>query len=52
MTQKNLRPQQATPVQREINTTSAAGSTGLELLGQPYDPRDGFKVPFAGDDAE
>ena len=29
MTKKNLKPQQAAPVQREINTTSSEGGTGL-----------------------
>jgi prenylated cyclic peptide (anacyclamide/piricyclamide family) len=29
MTKKNLKPQQAAPVQREINTTSSVGGTGL-----------------------
>ena len=47
MTKKNLKPQQAAPVQREINTTSSEGGTGLTpqymvLAGSP----------FAGDDAE
>jgi prenylated cyclic peptide (anacyclamide/piricyclamide family) len=47
MTKKNLKPQQAAPVQREINTTSSEGGTGLTpfmvwVMG----------VPFAGDDAE
>ena len=48
MTKKNLKPQQAAPVQREINTTSSEGGTGLTPLitGIPY------KDPFAGDDAE
>ncbi|CAD0218747.1 Cyanobactin peptide [Planktothrix agardhii] len=47
MTKKNLKPQQAAPVQREINTTSSEGGTGLA-------PLIGFftLVPFAGDDAE
>jgi prenylated cyclic peptide (anacyclamide/piricyclamide family) len=49
MTKKNLKPQQAAPVQREINTTSSEGGTGLKpLLGFWVDPFD----PFAGDDAE
>ncbi len=49
MTKKNLKPQQAAPVQREINTTSSEDSTGLTPLFGPrlYDPN-----PFAGDDAE
>jgi prenylated cyclic peptide (anacyclamide/piricyclamide family) len=29
MTKKNLKPQQAAPVQREINTTSSESGTGL-----------------------
>jgi prenylated cyclic peptide (anacyclamide/piricyclamide family) len=47
MTKKNLKPQQAAPVQREINTTSCEGGTGMTPLteGNRY-------VPFAGDDAE
>jgi prenylated cyclic peptide (anacyclamide/piricyclamide family) len=47
MTKKNLKPQQAAPVQREINTTSSEAGTGLTPLNA-YEPRD----PFAGDDAE
>ncbi len=48
MTKKNLKPQQAAPVQREINTTSSAeGDTGLT----PLKEWDMFH-PFAGDDAE
>ena len=53
MTKKNLKPQQAAPVQREINTTSSVGGTGLAPLyvGLPgqENTRGG---PFAGDDAE
>ena len=62
MTKKNLKPQQAAPVQREINTTSSVGGTGLapatirpileahpELSGESYG---GKENPFAGDDAE
>jgi prenylated cyclic peptide (anacyclamide/piricyclamide family) len=46
MTKKNLKPQQAAPVQREINTTSSEGGTGLTpKIALPY-------APFAGDDAE
>ena len=46
MIKRNLKHQQAEPVQREIYTTSSMGR-GLEplALGNPY-------VPFAGDDAE
>jgi prenylated cyclic peptide (anacyclamide/piricyclamide family) len=47
MTKKNLKPQQAAPVQREINTTSCEGGTGLTPLS-----KGGYAVPFAGDDAE
>ncbi|MCB8758908.1 anacyclamide/piricyclamide family prenylated cyclic peptide [Planktothrix agardhii] len=51
MTKKNLKPQQAAPVQREINTTSSESGTSTGLTphsgyrDQPYNP-------FAGDDAE
>ena len=51
MTKKNLKPQQAAPVQREINTTSSAGGTGLIPL-KGYTVRNGIRDPFAGDDAE
>jgi len=46
MTKKNLKPQQAAPVQREINTTSSEGGAGLtpQFIG--------ILPPFAGDDAE
>jgi prenylated cyclic peptide (anacyclamide/piricyclamide family) len=47
MTKKNLKPQQAAPVQREINTTSCEGGTGMTPL---WDSE--ILVPFAGDDAE
>ncbi|CAD0218745.1 anacyclamide/piricyclamide family prenylated cyclic peptide [Planktothrix agardhii] len=47
MTKKNLKPQQAAPVQREINTTSSEAGTGLTPLGLVM-----WGVPFAGDDAE
>ena len=46
MTKKNLKPRQAAPVQREINTTSSVGGTGLTPLTLNW----GY--PFAGDDAE
>jgi prenylated cyclic peptide (anacyclamide/piricyclamide family) len=47
MTKKNLKPQQAAPVQREINTTSSVvGGTGLTPLWV------NIINPFAGDDAE
>jgi prenylated cyclic peptide (anacyclamide/piricyclamide family) len=49
MTKKNLKPQQAAPVQREINTTSSEGGTGLT----PKAKDSYWEVdPFAGDDAE
>jgi prenylated cyclic peptide (anacyclamide/piricyclamide family) len=47
MTKKNLKPQQAAPVQREINTTSSVGGTGLTPLLVLN-----WWNPFAGDDAE
>jgi len=50
MTKKNLKPQQAAPVQREINTTSSEGGTGLTRL--VYIPEYWMYIPFAGDDAE
>jgi hypothetical protein len=53
MTKKNLKPQQAAPVQREINNTTGTGltprSTGL-VVAYFGDTPQGF--PFAGDDAE
>jgi prenylated cyclic peptide (anacyclamide/piricyclamide family) len=49
MTKKNLKPQQAAPVQREINTTSSLVGTGLVLHYYGYTPN---IPPFAGDDAE
>jgi prenylated cyclic peptide (anacyclamide/piricyclamide family) len=50
MTKKNLKPQQAAPVQREINTTSSVDGTGLTpLLRDLYGD---MPYPFAGDDAE
>jgi prenylated cyclic peptide (anacyclamide/piricyclamide family) len=58
MTKKNLKPQQAAPVQREINTTSSVGGTGLTPLILRMHPelrnyRNFEKLnPFAGDDAE
>jgi prenylated cyclic peptide (anacyclamide/piricyclamide family) len=50
MTKKNLKPQQAAPVQREINTTSSVvvGGTAVTPLFLGPNPF----VPFAGDDAE
>ena len=63
MTKKNLKPQQAAPVQREINTTSSVGGTGLTPLIKrtSYSNLDEYcsaryygdgNIPFAGDDAE
>ncbi len=54
MTKKNLKPQQAAPVQREINTTSSVGGTGLTpLIGDLITPSPlNIYTPFAGDDAE
>ena len=54
MTKKNLKPQQAAPVQREINTTSSVGGTGLtplRIAEKGLTPLPGYD-PFAGDDAE
>jgi prenylated cyclic peptide (anacyclamide/piricyclamide family) len=51
MTKKNLKPQQAAPVQREINTTSCEGGTRLIPL-QDWDWSSAGRFPFAGDDAE
>jgi len=48
MTKRNLKPQQTAPVQREINTTSSEGGTGLT----PHTYMDVRGTPFAGDDAE
>ncbi|WP_079678524.1 anacyclamide/piricyclamide family prenylated cyclic peptide [Planktothrix sp. PCC 11201] len=49
MTKKNLKPQQAAPVQREINTTPSECQTGLTpQMGHYGHPT----APFAGDDAE
>ncbi len=50
MTKKNLKPQQAAPVQREINTTSSEGGTGMTPLTAHRSL--GQQSPFAGDDAE
>jgi len=47
---KNLKPQQAAPVQREINTTSSEVGTGLTPQWAGLDVA--FGIPFAGDDAE
>ena len=51
MTKKNLKPQQAAPVQREINTTSSEGGTGL-TPNACWNGGDCWGDPFAGDDAE
>jgi prenylated cyclic peptide (anacyclamide/piricyclamide family) len=50
MTQKNLKPKQTAPVQREINTTSSEGATGLTPQHSVASYFNGD--PFAGDDAE
>jgi prenylated cyclic peptide (anacyclamide/piricyclamide family) len=55
MKTKKLTPRNAAPVQREINTTSSEGGTGLTpSIKNPYFQGDrangGF--PFAGDDAD
>ena len=55
MTKKNLKPQQAAPVQREINTTSSVGGRGLTPLFNDFklsSPYPDMVYPFAGDDAE
>jgi len=52
MTKKNLKPQQAAPVQREINTTSSVGGTGLTPLRMGGLEAKYYGDPFAGDDAE
>jgi prenylated cyclic peptide (anacyclamide/piricyclamide family) len=57
MTKKNLKPQQAAPVQREINTTSSESGMGLTPLFNTKCTPDnkwwaGDCNPFAGDDAE
>jgi prenylated cyclic peptide (anacyclamide/piricyclamide family) len=62
MTKKNLKPQQAAPVQREINTASSVGGTGLTphitgkgcFVDKSFDGTGltGKWNPFAGDDAE
>jgi prenylated cyclic peptide (anacyclamide/piricyclamide family) len=52
MTKKNLKPQQAAPVQREINTTSSEFGTGLTPQMASFFGYYGPGNPFAGDDAE
>jgi prenylated cyclic peptide (anacyclamide/piricyclamide family) len=54
MIKKNLKPQQIAPVQREINTISSVGGTGLTPLYVGCYENMGVKIcaPFAGDDAE
>ncbi len=52
MTKKNLKPQQAAPVQREINTTSSVGGTGLVPTAGKNGEGSNYFDPFAGDDAE
>ncbi|CAD5951837.1 anacyclamide/piricyclamide family prenylated cyclic peptide [Planktothrix agardhii] len=51
MTKKNLKPQQAAPVQREINTTSSVVVGGTAVNPVVVDDYD-IRTPFAGDDAE
>ena len=52
MTKKNLKPQLAAPVQREINTTSSESATGLIPLSWAVSWPFQTPSPFAGDDAE
>jgi len=52
MTKKNLKPQQAAPVQREINTTASEGGTGLMTPQFLSKYTWGHPDPFAADDAE
>lgn len=52
MTKKNLKPQQAAPVKREINTTSSEGGTGLTPHYDTGSWGPFYLEPFAGDDAE
>ena len=47
MIKKNLKPQQAAPVQREINTTSSVDGKVVTPLEWGF-----LRDPFAGDDAE
>ena len=55
MKANKLTPRHAAPVQREINTTSSVGGTGLyalefsEYSSAYFGP---ISDPFAGDDAE
>ena len=41
MTKKNLKPQQAAPVQREINTTSSMGRDGAIAPSELYRDNEG-----------
>ncbi|MFB2836072.1 anacyclamide/piricyclamide family prenylated cyclic peptide [Floridanema evergladense] len=50
MTKKNIRPQQAAPVQREIAAKSSVGEKGMVPLWEGSLVQIG--APFAGDDAE
>ena len=52
MTKKNLKPQQAAPVQREINTTSSESGTSTGLTPHMLVLLGIQGSPFAGDDAE
>ena len=51
MTKRNLKPQQAAPVQREINTTSSVVVGGTAVTPQAMGLWS-WQNPFAGDDAE
>jgi prenylated cyclic peptide (anacyclamide/piricyclamide family) len=55
MTKKNLKPQQAAPVQRENTATVArdgAIAPSTKSIANCYGEYDGPCDPFAGDDAE
>jgi prenylated cyclic peptide (anacyclamide/piricyclamide family) len=54
MVKKNLRPQLAAPVSREINTTCSANGKGIlpQVEGWDIDWASYGLDPFAGDDAE
>ena len=50
MTKKNLKPQQAAPVQRQRENTATVARVNAIAPKQTYDNY--YVVPFAGDDAE
>lgn len=55
MTKKNIRPQQAAPVQREtVGTNSETVGTGKMTASMGWGPGYGYgnSSPFGGDDAE